>query len=172
MIRDKIPISSELQKTISAICKKEMPPDRDIFNDLQKSVAELIDQTTYRSFLQSEMFIQYVNNKEFDSQPPIASVSQPICNTNIASASSSNSSTAAASMTSSTADGATAFTGMTVELSPLLTTPTLQTLHEDTELKLGQQSLARTTTERPMPKLTSELLLATEKRRLEVRPQG
>lgn len=47
----------------------------------------------------------------------------------------------------------------------------LQTLHEDVELKLvdGAHTLKSSTLR---PKLTSDLLLRTQDRRLEVRPQG
>ncbi|XP_031626193.1 axin-like isoform X2 [Contarinia nasturtii] len=173
MIQGKIPTSPELQKTISDIIRKESTPNPHVFDDLQKTVADMIATTTYRAFLQSDMFIQYVHNKEFE-KPTIANANQPNYTSNVASASNSSSSnsTATASMTSSTTDSAATFSGMTVELSPLLTTPTLQTLHEDTELKLSQSTSTKTTTDRPMPKLTSENLLATERRRLEIRPQG
>lgn len=84
----------------------------------------------------------------------------------------SNATTASSSVAAAT-DGAAAFSGMTVELSPLLMSQTLQTLHENTELNLsGKHTSTRTTTDHFMPKLTSNLLLATAAGRLEVRPQG
>ncbi|XP_031627806.1 axin-1-like [Contarinia nasturtii] len=74
MIDDKIQTSPELKKTISDIIRKESTPNPRVFDDFQKTVADMIATTTYRAFLQSDMFIQHVHNKKFE-KPPIANAS-------------------------------------------------------------------------------------------------
>lgn len=126
-----IQVPPELRETITGIIQSKIPPNTNVFDDLQKQVGEIIAATSYRAFLQSDMFIRYAqdNKKELDTKP-ISSTSQ------------TNSSD-------------------------------LQTLHEDTELNLSDGSnLTKTTTDRPLPKLTEDRRLKTERRRLEVRPPG
>lgn len=119
--------------------------------------------------MQSDAFIRYVEDhrKEFESKP-VAISSQANRSSNVVTNTAAAASAAAASFT----DGAAGFSGKT-ELPPLVTSTNLQTLHEDAELNLSEEpTLTKTTTDRPMPKLTKDLLLATQKGRLEVRPQG
>ncbi|XP_055311072.1 axin [Sitodiplosis mosellana] len=161
--RGQIEISPELRTTITGIVLKKSPPNTNIFDDLQQQLKETIASSSYRTFLLSAFFIDYVEEqkKKYEPKPRITAASLASAMNNVAVASSS-------------ADGATGFSRpMTVELSPLLTSSNLQTLHEDAELTLSKEpTLTKTTTDRPMPKLTEGLLLVTQNRRLEVRPEG
>lgn len=164
IIRGQIEISPELRTTITEIVQKKNPPNTNIFDDLQQRLKETIASTSYQTFLLSEFFINYVEEqkKKYESRPRITAANLASAINNVAVASSS-------------ADGAAVFTGpMTVELSPLLlTSSNLQTLHEDAELNISKEpNLTKTTTDRPMPKLTEGLLLVTQNKRLEVRPEG
>lgn len=123
--------------------------------------------TIYPTFLQSDIFIQYIEQNTKDST----------INATSTSTTSTQFSTLAGAAAQSSSDGnATAVatsSRMTIDTSPLIATSNLQTLHEDLELKLSDVAASsKTTTDRPMPKLTKDLLLATQKGRLEVRPQG
>lgn len=135
----------------------------------------------------SDFFIEYTQNREDGATAAGAAAEENVTNTpsfsvssSCSGASGSSSSTAVAmhSLVANTSDGggaaATAFSRINVDgLPSLINTSNLQTLHEDTELKLNAKSHSmKPRTVRTMPKLTEDLLLATQKGRLEVRPQG
>lgn len=162
IIRDQIEVSTELRNTITAIAQKKIPPNTNVFDDLQYQVKETIATTSYLSFLTSEFFCKYNRDQDnkFETKPVFTA-------TNVASAINN------AGVASSSADGAASLSGKTYELLPSFTTSNLQTLHEDTELNLSQEPiLTKTTTDRPMPRLTEGLLLATQTPRLQIRPPG
>lgn len=168
MIKKNIAISDELRETITNINKRKIPANANIFDELQKQIKEIIRNTTYIAFFRSDFFIQYVEDrqKEFDTKS-VAIQNQASGSSNASSAIATTS-----AGTASFADGFAGFSGKT-ELPPLKPSTNLQTLHEDAELNLSEEpNLKKTTTDRPMPKLTKDLLLATQKGRLEVRPQG
>lgn len=149
------------------IRRKEIQPFKNIYDEVQKCVEKIIANTIYPTFLQSQIFIQYVGTKD----AIINSTSSNTTNTQ------GTTCTTTSSTTQCSSDGivtaVTTSSRMTIDTSPLTATYNLQTLHEDTELKLSDVTvLTKTTTDRPMPKLTREALLATQKGRLEVRPQG
>lgn len=171
----------ELRKTILRISRKEIDPIGNIFDEFQKDIEKRIEETSYRTFLASDAFIQYVRCNEQNTKNPIinvpytSTITSTNTGTNQTTTTQANATTSNAGANSS--DGSTTATNkissMTVDLSPLHSSSNLQTLHEDSELKLSDVPvLSRTTTDRPMPKLTKDLLLATQKNRMEVRPQG
>lgn len=161
IIRDRFDISPDLRNTITEIVSRKRAANTNIFNELQSTVKGVIASTSYQTFLTSEFFIRYVEEQErqYETKPSVsgANTTSAVNNT----------------VSSNDADGAVGFTGMTIELSPLLPLSNLQTLHEDSELNFSEQStMPKRMTARPMPKLTPELLLATEQGRLEVKPPG
>lgn len=154
-----IEVPAALRNTISQIIAKKIPPNPYLFDELQRKVVDDIAEKLYPTFLQSDVFIQFNNEQN----------RRDVTNNTTDQASAGSSSDAATSNT----DGAASYSGMAVDLTPLISTSNLQTLHEDTELTISTEPIAtKTTTDRPMPKLTKDLLLATQKGRLEVRPQG
>lgn len=115
---------------------------------MQNDVEDSISKNTYRNFLQSDMYLRYIQNlNTHQQQQPQAFIST--------STSSSNSSE---------------------EQSKLISrSSTLPTLHEDTELLNYDESDNNTGTGRKgtmTMTLTRDALLATERRRLEMRPAG
>lgn len=161
IIRDQIEVTPELRTTITGIVQKKIPPSANVFDELQKQVKETIAATSYQTFLVSDFFIKYVEEQEkkFEAKAVVTATSL---------ASAINNAVAGGA-----ADDAARLTGRTIELSPLLMSSNLQTLHEDTELNLSEKStLTKTTTDRPMPKLTIGRLLDSQEERLKVRPPG
>lgn len=156
--QDEIHVTPELRNTIRQIAKKEIPPNPNIFDELQKEVEITIGTKIYPSFLLSPVFIEFAEQAKQQRTSSSVDGRASVSNANIA-------------------DGTTVYdnfsSASTVELLPLAGAANLQTLHEDVELKLNEGAHpSKSTSGRPMPKLTSDLLLATQKRRLEVRPQG
>lgn len=155
-----IKVSPELRDTISQIIARKIPPNRNVYDELQKNVEEIIAKRIYPEFLKSDVFIEYV---EQHSRNNIKSI------TNQASTSRNSNSNININNTACNTDGNASYS--TVGLSPLVMSPNLQTLHEDTELTISNEPIStKTTTDQP--KLTRDFLLATQKSRLEVRPPG
>lgn len=144
-----------MTKTVNG--KPELPPDPHIYDDLQETVKIQIATRIYPEFLKSKVLIDFVEEHTRGSEEKPANVSGQA---NFSSYLASN----------SCAGGA---AGFTVGLTPLVAPSNLQTLHEDTELNLNDgPNLRKTTTDRPMPKLTKDTLWLTQDKRLEVRPEG
>lgn len=178
----------ELRKTIQQIKRNEIEPQPHIFDELQKKVEQIIEREVYPAFLTSDCFIEYTQNRENGATETVSEAETVnVADTHPLHLSSSSSSCSGASgnvssnmhsMVVNTSDGvsgaATTFSRINVDLMPqFINTSNLQTLHEDSELKLNAKSHSvKPRTARPTPKLTEDLLLATQKGRLEVRPQG
>lgn len=151
-----IKVLPELRETISQIIARKIPPNPNVFDELQANVQETMAKKLYPEFLQSETFIQFIEQNSRDTKNP----------TTVRSNSNINSNT-----TTSNTDGAAIVSGINVGLS----TSNLQTLHEDAELKLNNEPIStKKSTDRSMqrPTLTKDRLLATQNERLEIRPQG
>lgn len=143
----------ELRKTISQIAKSEIEPIKKIYEDLQNIVEQIIATTIYPAFRQSDVFIHYISqNAKGLENIQSTTASQASCSSSTACSSS---------------DGTASFSRMT-GLPPILSSSNLQTLHEDSELKISDEPiLTKATTNRPKPKLTKDLLLRTQEGRLE-----
>lgn len=185
-------ITEELKNTIKRIKKLELPPDHLIFDGVQKAIFDIIKTTIYPHFKSSTDFIQYVSQIEQSvdtstivaaaatastSAALIPTASQPRTNllnkisdistdgnTNPTYLSKNNNNTSSINNNSS---------GGNVPASIAHNVPILNelpTLAEDSELVITD----RTTLIKPStrPKLTKEMLLATQAGRLEVRPAG
>lgn len=126
------------------------PLTSNLFDQMQKEVEMKISSNTYRNFLQSDMYLRYIQNLNTHQPPQQAFIS--------------TSSTSGSSNSSE-------------EQSKLISrSSTLPTLHEDTELLNYDESDNNTgTTGRKgtmTMTLTRDALMATETRRLEMRPAG
>lgn len=159
-----IKVLPELRETISQIIARKIPPNPNVFDELQANVQEIMAKKLYPEFLKSETFIQFIEQNSRDTKNPTTVRPSTSSNSNI------NSNT-----TTSNTDGAANISGINVGLSPSMTTSNLQTLHEDAELTLNNEPIStKKTTDRSMqrPTLTRDRLLATQNERLEIRPQG
>lgn len=155
-----IKVLPELRETISQIIARKIPPNPNVFDELQANVQETMAKKLYPEFLKSETFIQFIDQNSRDTKNPTTIRPSTSSNSNI------NSNT-----TTSNTDGAAIISGINVGLS----TSNLQTLHEDAELTLNNEPIStKKTTDRSMqrPTLTRDRLLATQNERLEIRPQG
>lgn len=172
----------ELRKTILQISRKEIEPVPRIFDDLQKKVEKIIEKEVYPAFLMSDIFIEFVQSRQDEGiTVEIANETNTLptqIDSSSASGLCSSNSSSRTDITASTApmtDGhvASAYNLMNADLiSPIINASNLQTLHEDSELKLNAESHSTKSRTEGRPMLTKELLLATQKGRLEVRPQG
>uniref|UniRef100_U5ER69 Putative axin n=1 Tax=Corethrella appendiculata TaxID=1370023 RepID=U5ER69_9DIPT len=145
--------SEELKNKIKNGSKNIKILTADIFNELQQNVAKIISQTTYPLFLQSDYYIQHVQNMQ--------SVGYNMGGDTLSSQRSSSTSKLFSHSASA-----------------------LLTLHEDVELTtadsieqlygaIGSGYNTSSMCSRSVPMgLTKDALMATEQRRLEMRPQG
>lgn len=172
----------------------------DVFDQMQENVVSIISSTTYPNFLQSDLYLQYVQNMQTSSGSGSGGtgscISIPL---GVAAASSSSGTGAGAGVSSMTSSSST---------SELISysSSALPTLHEDSELLVnadsieqlygatgpaiaasslsvtsgvsgsgsgsGSTSSCSMSTSKPAMTLTKDALRATEKRRLEMRPSG
>lgn len=205
-------VTTELKNRIRKIKKNELPPDRFIFDVLQRAVLGIIQKTVYPSFLLSTDFVEYVSQIEQSvdvstvgtssaagalgatailastALAPTAPIApMPATRTTLLSKISDSSSDGNTNPlhpsnnnnnnTSSINNNSASISKPDMAAAPIpatLSIPNeLPTLHEDSELVMSERStLMKTSTDRHLPKLTHEMLLATQKGRLEVRPPG
>ena len=112
---------------------------------MQQDIVRTINETTYQNFFQSDLYIEHIEHVQRNTA-------------------------AGTAVSSSSGSGS---------CTDLPRNSGLPTLHEDTELSINDDVALMTThgsshqtpAEIPM-RLTRDLLLATQKRRLEIRPQG
>lgn len=158
--------------------KNELPPTPNIYDELKKDVQEFVNNTTYPNFLMSDYYRDYATRvKKMAATSPV--YGEPV--STMSSGSNVNSGPFGSYGASSVSGGASAIG----PLSPcdslaascsnlqesMISSATLPTLHEDSELKMNDVSTSRSMNV-AKPKLTREMLLATQSRRLEVRPPG
>lgn len=202
-------VTTELKNRIRRIKKNESPPDRFIFDGLQRAVLGIIQQTVYPSFLLSTDFVEYVSHIEqsVDAIPvgaagaaggtgptailasavlaptapaPVVRTTLPgkisdSCadgNTNRLHPSNNNNNNTSSINNNSASNSKT--DAAAAPIPRTLSIPNeLPTLHEDSELVMSERaSVMKTSTDRHVPKLSHEMLLVTQKGRLEVRPPG
>ncbi|XP_055716596.1 axin isoform X2 [Phlebotomus papatasi] len=139
-------IPENVESLVKAARHNKIQLSANIYDQMQKDVERAINESTYLHFLKSEIYLEHVRN-----MTSTGGAGAP----QIPSASSSS--------------------GGSEQLTRSFTLPTL---HEDSELTLGEASCAsgsqmgsRTPADVPM-RLTRDALLATEQRRLEIRPSG
>lgn len=132
----------------------------DLFDQMQQDVEKVISETTYRNFLQSDTYINYVDNS------PIAMDRNYLL-------ANSNSSSSNKIVNNSTSEETSFF---------LTRSSTLPTLHEEVDSMAADEGVTGVLTNRELPlgslaskipmSLTLDALMATQQRRLEMRPPG
>uniref|UniRef100_A0A182MAH8 Uncharacterized protein n=1 Tax=Anopheles culicifacies TaxID=139723 RepID=A0A182MAH8_9DIPT len=203
-------VNESLRNFIKAGLKNELELTPDIFDQMQADVANIIAETTYPHFLQSDLYLQYVQNMQSSSSSSSVIGSGSNCSIAAAAAVPSTSGGAGSSVAgsshggiggSSGSAGAGASCSLTSSSSTselfLHSSSALPTVHEDAELAnadsieqlygatgpgldshmalvappLVPPSTTGSTSKVPMT-LTKDALMATQKRRLEMRPPG
>lgn len=149
----------DIRRQIKNCIKNDISVDPNIFNEMQENVMRMISETSYINFLQSDIYLNYVQKMQGKDAGGLYSGAEG----SNSGGSSSSENGAGNEMISRSA--------------------TLPTLHEDSELLLSDSSSRRhiggssrtPSTSGPatsIPRLTKELILATQIRRLEMRPPG
>ncbi|XP_049286511.1 axin isoform X2 [Anopheles funestus] len=203
-------VNESLRNFIKAGLKNELELTPDIFDQMQADVANIIAETTYPHFLQSDLYLQYVQNMQSSSSS--SSVIGSGSNCSLAAAVPSTSGGPGSSVAgtshggaggSSGSAGAGASCSLTSSSSTselfLHSSSALPTVHEDAELANADSieqlygatgpgldshmalvgpplvppsaTGSASTSKVPMT-LTKDALMATQKRRLEMRPPG
>nr|XP_029736142.1 axin-like isoform X1 [Aedes albopictus]XP_029736143.1 axin-like isoform X1 [Aedes albopictus]XP_029736144.1 axin-like isoform X1 [Aedes albopictus]XP_029736145.1 axin-like isoform X1 [Aedes albopictus]XP_029736146.1 axin-like isoform X1 [Aedes albopictus] len=194
----KLYCNEQIRNLIKAGLKNEKVLTPDIFDQMQADVAAIISTTTYPNFLQSDLYIQYVQNMQFGGSGGSGSggascISLPA---GIPAAGPSSVTVAPGALSSLTSSSST---------SELIShsSSALPTLHEDSELLVNADSIEQlygatgpvvvasnisftsgvsgsgsssgsnlVPGGKPAMTLTKDALIATQKRRLEMRPPG
>lgn len=156
--KSRLPFCNDLRRTIRADLRSENNLNPHVYDHMQQDVVRIIADTTYPSFLQSELYIQYVAHVQSVAAENAAVAIHTLAATNTGGSTSSSSGSGSAN-------------------ERLPRSSTLPTLHEDTELSITDDMsplpLCETHTPNEMPmRLTKDLLLATQRRRLDIRPPG
>ncbi|XP_034097970.1 axin-like [Drosophila albomicans] len=156
--KSQLPVPDDLRTQIKAIKSNEIPLNSHIYDSMQQNVKSTIRDNIYPSFLCSEMYIQYIQKMSAMKEHLSSSVTT----------------------LDSTDGGPASFASSGNSASAANTLPrssTLPTLHEDSTLSLCDNldnvkaDNERAQNDVPM-RLTRDLLMATQKRRLEIRPPG
>lgn len=190
----KLYVGDQMRNMIKAGLKNDthMILTPDIFDQMQSDVAMIIGRTTYPNFLQSDLYLQYVQNMQTSSGSGSGGASCVSIPLGLPTAGASSSSAGAiSSMTSSSS---------TSELISH-SSSALPTLHEDSELVnadsieqlygatgpavagssisvtsgvsgSASSSSSNIASNKPAMTLTKDALMATQRRRLEMRPPG
>ncbi|XP_050068826.1 axin isoform X2 [Anopheles maculipalpis] len=205
-------VNESLRNFIKAGLKNELELTPDIFDQMQADVANIIAETTYPHFLQSDLYLQYVQNMQSSSSSSSVIGSGSNCSLAAAVPSTSGGAGSSAAGTShggagggssSSGAGAGASCSLTSSSSTselfLHSSSALPTVHEDAELANADSieqlygatgpgldshmglvapplvpssaTASSSNTKVPMT-LTKDALMATQKRRLEMRPPG
>lgn len=169
--KSQLSLADDLRSRIKNGLSTDAPMDANIFNNMQLDIVHHIRGTTYPNFLQSELYCQHIDNLENSATGSGSSMgfNQPQYRESMPGGSGLSGGPSSGSMSGYT---------------PI--PRTLSTLHEDTEFVMtdsmppissaGSMIDGPTTSsmskEKPHVRLTRDMLLATQERRLELRPQG
>lgn len=166
--KSQLPMPEEIRRTLKIGLKDEnfvLTPD--LFDQMQQDIEKIINETTYPNFLQSEMYLQYVQSYQSTverSHAPAGSITTSTTTTT----------------TSTTSEASSKF------LSRSSTLPTLHEEgdghitegsdgagggHSETSNRVPTISNSSSSSKVPMS-LTKDALMATQRRRLEMRPPG
>lgn len=167
-----ITISEDLRRTIKAGLKNEIPLSPNIYDALQQSTENTIREKIYPNFLRSDMYFNYIQQMSA-AQERCTGAGAGVVTTGKGTAAPGTSS--AGGLYGPSTSASSSGSGSATDTLPR--SSTLPTLHEDTELTINhdfdnlRMTESRISAEMPM-RLTRDLLLATEERRLEIRPPG
>lgn len=163
--KSELPVPDDIRRTVKAGLKDEIILTPDVYDQMQHDVERIINETTYPNFLQSEMYLQYVQHAQQSSAIDRSHLSQ----------------TAITSTT--TATSSTVSETSSKFLSRSSTLPTL--MEEAADGSTGDDAILNDSINRipsaasssiggskvPMS-LTKDALMATQRRRLEMRSPG
>lgn len=166
-LRRDIQVSTELRNTIKQIFKGELPVNVNIFDKVQKTVEKKINDTTYPCFLCSEIYRRHIEEVQNAIAANNMSMPSATVSGRLSSSSPSSSSSSTTSLSSYDSMGACSISLQEHSKKNAI----LPTLHEDSELTIADEPTAKTL-DNSVPTLTEDWLLATQKRRLEIRPPG
>lgn len=172
-----ISVPPDLRSKIRETIKNGRDPDVNIFRDVQREVGEKITMTTFPKFFESKFYFDYSEQV----QKPRTVLNNNYSISSAYGGNGSNSGHYGGEMMSG-------WTAATDFLSPcdslgascsnlqesLTMNSLLPTLHENQELKIQDVASTKSLSSgsSTQPKLTRDLLLATQNRRLDVRPAG
>jgi len=166
-----LPVPSETAQIIKAGLKDEFILTPDLFDQMQQNIEKLISETTYRNFLQSEIYLQHVQAVQSAMQQ-----------------SGGGSTSSSMLLPSSTATSSNTISETSSKF--MSRSSTLPTLHEEggiaeatggaeaaeggnSEAASNRVPISGSTTSSKVPmSLTKDALMATQRRRLEMRPPG
>lgn len=164
--KSQLAVPEEIRTAVkSGLKDKNFVLTPDLFDQMQFDVERIINETTYRNFLQSDMYLEYVQNY----QSAIERGHGPIMTTNTTTATSSTISEASSKFLSRSS--------------------TLPTLHEEGDNPNAEGSdsgaaggysetcnrvptISGSSSSKVPMSLTRDALMATQRRRLELRPPG
>lgn len=167
--KSQLTIPEEIKRAIKLNLKNENQISSNIYDQMQKDVEKIINETTYPNFLRSDIYVQHVQNMQV-GLGSACSGATGTCSVTSASYGYGGGGSSNPTSTSSSSGSCSA-------QEYLKRSSTLPTLHEDCELVCENLQELEVNEENSAPvgmpvKLTRDLLLATQKRRLEVRPPG
>lgn len=166
--KSQLPVPEDIRQTVKTGLKdKNFVLTPDLFDQMQQDVERIINETTYPNFLQSEMYLEYVQNYQSAmdrSHGPAGSMT-----TNVTTATSATISEASSKFLSRSS--------------------TLPTLHEEgdglnaegsdcgaasgySETSNRVPTISGSSSSKVPMSLTRDALMATQRRRLEMRPPG
>jgi axin 1 len=162
--KSELTVPEDVRRAVKAGLKDELILTPDVYDQMQHDVERIINETTYPNFLQSEMYLQHVQQatqyaiERSQITQAITSTTSASCSTTISETSSkflSRSSTLPTLMEEA-ADGSTGDLNEAVGFT--------ETINRVPSSNSSSNKV-------PMS-LTKDALMATQRRRLEMRPQG
>lgn len=160
-------VPDDIRRTVKAGLKDEIILTPDVYDQMQHDVERIINETTYPNFLQSEMYLQYVQQAQQTTTTTVIERSQ-------------YSQQQAISSSTTTATSSTISETSSKFLSRSSTLPTLMEEAGD-GCSVGDVTesvsdpinrMPSTTTSKVPMSLTKDALMATQRRRLEMRSPG
>lgn len=159
--KSELHVPEDIRRTVKAGLKDEIILTPDVYDQMQHDVERIINETTYPNFLQSEMYLQYVQQAQQSSSIEI---------TKMAVTSNTTATTSTVSETSSK------FLSRSSTLPTLMEevcddTMDANAILNDSINRIPSASSSTTGSKVPMS-LTKDALMATQRKRLEMRPPG
>lgn len=166
-----IPVPSELRDTVRKIRKNEIEPDANIYNEVQRQVEEKITLTTFPKFFQSKFYFDYAEQVQKPALINSYGIGYAAGNSGSGINQYGGEMESGRSTATNLVSPCESLDASCLNLQEsLMMNSVLPTLHEGTELTVHDVSTKSLGSKKP--KLTKESLMATQMRRLEIRPPG
>lgn len=161
--KSELNVPEDIKRTVKGGLKDEFILTPDLYDQMQQDVERIINETTYPNFLQSDMYVKHVSEVQNALEKGITVKPDLITNAVVTTNTTATTSTI-------TSEGSSKF---------LSRSSTLPTLHEESELLSAEQdfsggaaSVVSSNGSKLPLSLTRDALMATQRRRLEMRPPG